>query len=259
MATNSATVMRIKTLSRKTTRASSNDEVLHVCARHNLREFQSTCHDHETGNINHHLSELNVILRGAHSADEVASQAQKLMDAAEVAVTRVNATMGAEVVFSLDPAMKQTATEYFRDCVDWLAGYYGVPILSAVCHFDQPMPHCHVLLLPLRDGIWLGSKLFGDRGAVAALHEDLYRKVGAKYNVPRSVTRKKVPYKTRRKQSSELVAALQAKPDLLNAAPVANALIEMIQVAPDKLANVVYSMLDSQNDQHDDGPADIAA
>jgi hypothetical protein len=248
MASHTAPVLRIKTLSRKTTRVVHNNEVIHVCARHNLREFQSSTHDTETGNINPHLSALNVILTGPATADAVAALAVELQQAADATVNRVNATLGAEVVFSLGAGTPVDTTDFFRACVEWLGSYFQVPILSAVCHYDQSMPHCHALLLPLRDNVWLGSKLFGNRTAIAAMHEDFHRNVGSKYNLPRATTRKKVPYKTRRKQSNELVIALVAKPELLNDAPVFNALVDMVVVDPAKLASAMrYDLHDLFN------------
>lgn len=247
MATHTASILRIKTLSRKTTRAARNEEVILVCARHNLREFLNAGHDIETSNINHHLTGLNVVLAGPNTAAAVASYAADLLKASNARVNRVNATVGAEVVFSLDASVPVDTTCFFGDCISWLAWYFRVPILSAVCHYDQQTPHCHALLLPLRENVWLGSKLFGNRSAVATMHESFHRIVGSKYNLPRKATRKRVPYKVRRQQSGELVAALAAKPELLGKPKVFDTLVQMIVLEPSKLATVMHYDLDAMD------------
>lgn len=142
----------MKTLSKKTTRARDNNEVILICAKLNLRELPMS----SKGGANYpalcYDSTKNKILAGPSTAAEVAALAKSLISAAGVRAIRVNATMAVELVFSLPVSFYADSNKYFSESLQWAVDYFQVPVLSAVCHFDRVQPHMHMLLLPLRAG-----------------------------------------------------------------------------------------------------------
>ena len=75
--------------------------------------------------------------------------------------------------------------QFFVDCTRFFAERYGEGnIISAVVHVDETTPHLHLNLIPIAGGRLCAKKLF-DRKALTALQTDLYREVGAKWNLQR--------------------------------------------------------------------------
>ena len=75
--------------------------------------------------------------------------------------------------------------QFFVDCTRFFAERYGEGnIISAVVHVDETTPHLHLNLIPIANGRLCAKKLF-DRKALTALQTDLYREVGAKWNLQR--------------------------------------------------------------------------
>ena len=82
----------------------------------------------------------------------------------------------------LSPGEQQ---QFFVDCTRFFAERYGEDnIISAVIHMDETTPHLHLNLIPIAGGRLCAKKLF-DRKALTALQTDLYREVGAKWNLQR--------------------------------------------------------------------------
>ena len=79
----------------------------------------------------------------------------------------------------------QEQEKFFLDCTHLFAERYGEGnIISAVVHMDETTPHLHLNLIPIANGRLCAKKLF-DRKALTALQTDLYREVGAKWNLQR--------------------------------------------------------------------------
>ena len=75
--------------------------------------------------------------------------------------------------------------QFFAECTRFFAERYGEGnIISAVVHIDETTPHLHLNLIPIAGGRLCAKKLF-DRKALTALQTDLYREVGAKWNLQR--------------------------------------------------------------------------
>ena len=75
--------------------------------------------------------------------------------------------------------------QFFVDCTCFFAERYGEGnIISAVVHMDETTPHLHLNLIPIAGGRLCAKKLF-DRKALTELQTDLYREVGAKWNLQR--------------------------------------------------------------------------
>lgn len=79
----------------------------------------------------------------------------------------------------------QEQEKFFAECTRFFAEHYGDGnIISAVVHMDETTPHLHLNLIPIAGGRLCAKKLF-DRKALTALQTDLYREVGAKWNLQR--------------------------------------------------------------------------
>lgn len=82
----------------------------------------------------------------------------------------------------LSPSEQQ---QFFAECTRFFAERYGEGnIISAVVHMDETTPHLHLNLIPIAGGRLCAKKLF-DRKALTTLQTDLYREVGAKWNLQR--------------------------------------------------------------------------
>ena len=82
----------------------------------------------------------------------------------------------------LSPSEQQ---QFFAECTRFFAERYGEGnIISAVVHTDETTPHLHLNLIPIAGGRLCAKNLF-DRKALTALQTDLYREVGAKWNLQR--------------------------------------------------------------------------
>lgn len=181
-------------------------DILHVAARHNLREFTMKGAG-EQGSIDTARTSLNYIVRGPGSALGVCALAQELMSTAGVKTLRKDAVMALEVVMSLPPNHDADLHAYFEDSVQWVEQSFGVPVLSAAVHLDQAAPHCHVLLLPLVGSRMVGSDLMGGRATLAARQEDYFKSIGKRYGFVRPSARKR-PSKTVREDALRIAHAL---------------------------------------------------
>jgi hypothetical protein len=130
---------------------------LRTAARHNLREIQAELG--AIGRIDPRQSDKNRILAGPDDADEVASLAKNIADDAGVDLSkqRRDFCQAIELVFSLPEKSCIEPLAFFDDCLRWTKRAYKLPVLSAVIHLDESKPHCHVLMLPLENGRYLGG------------------------------------------------------------------------------------------------------
>ena len=75
--------------------------------------------------------------------------------------------------------------QFFVECTRFFAERYGEGnIISAVVHVDETTPHLHLNLIPIAGGRLCAKTLF-DRKALTALQTDLYKEIGAKWNLQR--------------------------------------------------------------------------
>lgn len=155
-------------------------------ARHNLREIQAE--QGATGHIDPMRTHSNSVLHGPVSAAEVQAQAGALLGAVGIRADKLRRDhcQAIEAVFSLpqDAAVHDSAA-YFARCLEWLAGALSLPVLSAVVHRDESATHLHVLLLPVKDGVHVGSAPI-DRAALKRLRENFFAKVAGPAGLQRS-------------------------------------------------------------------------
>jgi hypothetical protein len=132
-------------------------QTLMDAARHNLREIQA-----ERGADSHiDASRIveNVLLAGPGTAEGVQALAGEWLAGAGVdaSALRRDHCQAIEVLFSLHEQSGIEPVAYFRRCLEWVSTEMRLPILSAVIHMDEKTPHCHALLLPVREGKHVGS------------------------------------------------------------------------------------------------------
>lgn len=126
---------------------------------------------------------LNEVIEGVSRAP-VVHEADLIAEAAMAPhgiqpPTRKDAVHAFELLFSAPPGFAD-AGEYLRACVAWAKARTGAVVISAVIHRDQGHEHCHLLLLPVVAGKWVGSRLLGQYSAMQA---DFRDKVAARFGL----------------------------------------------------------------------------
>lgn len=155
---------------------------LGAALRHNKREIQRELG--ASGHIDPARLALNYSLTVAQTSGEVLAKAKALREAAGVKRLRKNAVQAIEILFSLPANTTIDLRSYFADCYAWTANQFGADlVLSADVHLDEAAPHCHVLVLPLKDGRMVGSELMGNRQTLQARQADFYRNVGQRHGL----------------------------------------------------------------------------
>lgn len=193
-----AQVLRIKKL--------TGSGIIAIAARHNLREIQA-----ERGadrHINPSMTSQNIVMQGAARASEVAAEAVRMMEQANVK-RRKNEVLGLEIVFSLPPSSGIAEHDFFTHAVEWAKGFFDIPILSAVIHIDEAAPHCHVIMLPLFDGRMIGSGLMGNKQRLKALQADFHAKVGQCYGLKIGTPVKRHSAAARSKAADSVIDAMR--------------------------------------------------
>jgi hypothetical protein len=155
-------------------------------ARHNLREIQAELG--AVGRINPMRSASNSVLHGPVAAAEVQAQAGAVLAAADINIDKLRRDhcQAVEAVFSLPPdAVVGDRDAYFARCLEWVAGAMGLPVLSAVVHRDESAQHLHVLLLPVKDRVHVGSAPI-DRIALKRLRDSFFAQVAGPAGLKRT-------------------------------------------------------------------------
>ena len=205
-------------------------QIIKKAAAHNLREI--TEENEAATKFNPAHSNLNVTLAGPTTAFDVASLAKSLMEEAGAKIKRKDCVRAIELIFSLPAHLSVDRIAFFTDAVAWIKAYYGIPVLSAVVHLDEPSPHCHVLLLPLRDGKMAGAAITGGPSSVSALHRDFYRDVGARYGLRRPKKVRQLSRLVREKCADLVTTAIQGDVTLIDRPEVIEALNRMVANDP---------------------------
>lgn len=155
-------------------------------ARHNLREIQAELG--AKGHIDPARTHLNSVLCGPTTAIEVQAAAKKLLSAASIdeCKLRRDHCQSIEAIFSLpqDTTIHDDAA-YFTKCLAWITKALSLPVLSAVIHRDESAMHLHALLLPLREGVHIGSAPI-DRSSLKKLRDSFFHKVAGPAGMKRT-------------------------------------------------------------------------
>jgi hypothetical protein len=156
--------------------------VILVAAKHNKREIIRELVRGDR--INASRSDQNYCLAGPACAEQVAARAEALMSTAGIIKLRSDAVLGIEIIFSIDPGWRIDSKCYFTDATQWCEGRFGKDnILSADVHADEGALHCHVLILPLRNGRMNGSAMVGGKAKLADHSRDFELSVMNRYGL----------------------------------------------------------------------------
>ncbi len=208
--------------------------IVKTAARHNLREIQG-----ELGadsHINPAQTRRNMHLAGPETALEVADLADNTMQDAGADKLRKDAVRAVEVLVSVSAGFDPTKLEgFFADALEWVRGFFGVPVLSAVVHLDEEAPHMHALLLPLANGRMVGSDLVGNRGRLQAMQAGFFESVACLYGLSRPRPEKRQSRTIRGEAASVALACLQSHPERLQLPSVRTALHEAIATHPEPM------------------------
>jgi len=159
-----------------------------AAARHNKRELQAK--HGATSHINARLSHMNYCIAGEKAASAITAKAERMQSDAGITKPRKDAVQAIEVLFSLPIAKIGDQERYFADCTRWIGERFGqANILSSDVHLDEAMPHCHVLVMPLRNGRMQGSSMIGGLAQLLAIREDFHSKVGTLYGLSKGMPR----------------------------------------------------------------------
>ena len=207
--------------------------IIRTAMKHNLRELQA-----ELGADSHidaTRTALNTVMAGAVTSGGVSDLAGSLMLDAGVGALRKDAVRGLELVVSLPPASRINPAVFFADAVAWAQGFFALPVLSAVAHHDEAMPHCHIVLLPLIEGRMKGSDLVGDRTRLQAMQTSFYEQVGQRHGLTRPKPPRRITAATRLKSASIILTTLQSDPALMDAPRIESALLMALARDPEPL------------------------
>jgi hypothetical protein len=220
--------MRIKTLAGK--------DIVLIAAKHNLRELAA-----ELGADSHiDASKIknNIVLAGRKTAAGVAGFEAELLASIEFTrAMRKNTVRAIELIFSLPAGTDINYRDYFTASTAWASGYYGLPVLSSVIHLDESHPHCHVLLLPAKDGKMQGSSLVGGRQDLAKAHDDYFKRAAEPFGLSRPSPQKRLGSIERKMLANRIIKSLQNDRSALNQPMIKDALFDLIQASPQILAD----------------------
>jgi len=220
-------------------RIKNDPDILLKAARHNLREITAELHPGSTSHINSKLSHRNRILRGKSTALGVVSDNDRLMLEVNAKVKRVDNIRGVELVFSIPNQFPFDSDACFEDFVLWVESYFpNIPILSAVTHWDESMPHVHVILLPLVDGKLQGHVVMGNRSDINKMRESCFEAVGKKYGMELT-KRDKRDVAEATAIASDTINTIVTNPELLKDVKIKNVLVAAIAGNPYPLAGLV--------------------
>lgn len=154
-------------------------------ARHNLRADQ----DERGGraHINPSLTHLNEVIAGPSDVQGVLALARERMLKAGVNIAKLRRdhVQAIELLFSLPANSSVDDKAFFMACRDWAARRFDSQnLLSGVIHHDEPVPHCHLLVLPLVGDRMAGGEL-KRAPAVAAMRTSFFDEVATSFGLSR--------------------------------------------------------------------------
>lgn len=153
-----------------------------AAARHNKRTIQAE--QGADSHIDSRRTRLNYSLRGEATPEGISALARRKMDEAGIVKLRKDAVRCVEVLFSLPFASPVDQREYFERCTQWAGERFGQDnLLSSDVHLDEACPHCHVLILPLREGRMMGSDMVGGRAQLIATRKHFHENVASLYGL----------------------------------------------------------------------------
>lgn len=154
-----------------------------AAGKHNYRLINTEIGLEKGGKINPQHSYLNKILNGTDNPKELRDGTKRIIEANYSRKLRKDAVIAVEIMFSPNSNFSMDFNDFFEDCLQWTKDYYQLPILSAVSHFDETSPHLHVLMLPLKNGCMIGSKIIGYKSNLRYMKESFHSRLATKYQL----------------------------------------------------------------------------
>jgi hypothetical protein len=195
--------LEIKSLSKRTTRSRTNEDVLHRVMQHNMREIYAEIGIREGCSIDASRMHLNMSLFKSGDSAAAASAFGYQLIFENVKKFASNAGLGIEILFSLPNNLGIDYEAFFRIATDWARRYFNVPLLSSIIHNDESTPHCHVILIPIRDGKLSVSKLLGRKADTYKMQDDFYNNVAKKFGLVPHRSKKEKKAKQRLSKTTE--------------------------------------------------------
>lgn len=212
--------------------------IIKNAAKHNLREILAEIR--AGSKIDPTKTHLNQILVGAHTSFGVEEEYEQMIEAAKLRTKiRKDAVRGIEVVISLPSDHDIDELLFFTECAEWCTRYFGIPVLGAVIHRDEPNPHSHTILVPLVGGRLQGSRLVGNRIKWRAMQENFYESIGIRYGFTRPRPLVKYAHEFRRDVATQIICCIKANVGYLYDDRVEQELIEVVSSDPLDLARMV--------------------
>lgn len=156
----------------------------------------------------------NIVLRQRGTVDETMFWVYKTIRDAGLDPHRVrkDAVYGIELVFICLPPEGEDLASFYEECTRWAESHFGVPVLSSVVHLDQGAPHCHVILLPLVEGMRMrGGALYGKPSDLRARLSKFYEEIGYRYGFTRPPKRQPMSSRLRKWAMDRLYRFLAEK------------------------------------------------
>ena len=209
------------------------ENILLQAAVHNLRAWpdRQCPEDH----IDIRRSAANTILAGPRSPQALVAMVDQLLLEAGVGrkrAIRKDAVRALEIVVTWPCFTRAEPAAFFPDVLQWLREFYGCPVLSAVVHRDESVPHIQVLLLPLIEGRLIGSDLAGKGGRLSLLQAGLYEDVLSKYGLKRPRPKRRMTSQQRKQAADRIEQHLLRYPALIQEPAVRLALRRCYQSNP---------------------------
>jgi len=154
-------ILRAGTVSESSQRKGKGGGSLLDAVRHNKRAIPTECSAH--GRFDPSRTLKNYSLRGGGSADDVMRLARQRMDAVGFVPekARRDHVQALELVISIQGKAVGEERACFSRCVDWVCERFGPEnIIAADVHKDGGTPHCHILMMPISSGKWVGGASF---------------------------------------------------------------------------------------------------
>ncbi len=134
-------------------RAKTPQDVVLVCAQHNLRQ-QNEDHRHRFP-INDALTHLNAVLEGPDTPLAVNAACWGILLKSGYR-HRANAAVAVEVV--IRPPDGWDVPAFWAACLEW-AGKTYQHVISAIIHRDQRRVHVHIIAAAVVGGTWVGADI----------------------------------------------------------------------------------------------------
>ena len=159
-------------------------------------------------------SHLNKALIGGTDIEYLRTEHQKILSTYTRKI-RKDAVTVIEAIFCPSFDFEGDFEGLCLDSLDWLKTYLRIPILSAVTHHDERLPHMHVLMVPMSDGRLSAKKVIGYKNQLYEFKKDFFEKVGKKYGLTDLETERRLPLEERMRFASHILDELIRFPEVL--------------------------------------------